>query len=450
MITIAEPQEHIDKLWGKQKIREGDTYRMMRYVLRVDHEDKVLLHNVVTGRLVVLEREEAEALETLPHAYSPVMEQLVTEHYLVPEGYDEHRQVINLRTILRKMDEAQQPKGGLLHYTILPTTACNARCYYCFEHGSKIVSMSEETANDVVSYITKSHLPEREISIRWFGGEPTLASDRIDQICNGLFKNGVRFRSRMTSNGYLFDKEMVCRAKDIWNLNSIMITVDGTEKTYNEVKAYVGVHDNPYQRVFRNIELLIQNKIHVGLRMNISVNNHKEFEPLVREVKERIGKSSFLQLYVHPLSGDCIDSLFETFEENETWFQEKLIELNDIIREYEKPSVNEWLPTLRYSGCLATSSLAVTITPKGNLVRCPEQFSEAQITGNIWEGETNSELVSAWKEYADIAGCQKCVAFPDCLRIAHCATKRGCRLLPELLKRFSLAAIARYKRFCKN
>ena len=63
MITIAEPKERIDKLWGKQKIREGETYRMMRYVLRVDHEDKVLLHNAVTGRLAVLERGEAEALE---------------------------------------------------------------------------------------------------------------------------------------------------------------------------------------------------------------------------------------------------------------------------------------------------------------------------------------------------------------------------------------------------
>ena len=73
MITIAEPKELIDKLWGKQKIREDDTYRLMRYVLRVDHEDKVLLHNVVTGRLVVLEREEAEALETLPAAYNPTM-----------------------------------------------------------------------------------------------------------------------------------------------------------------------------------------------------------------------------------------------------------------------------------------------------------------------------------------------------------------------------------------
>ena len=103
MKTIVEPKEHIDKLWGKQRIHEDAVYRQMRYVLRVDHNGKVLLHNVVTGRLVVLDQGETEALETLPAAYRPEMESLVTEHYLVPEDYDEHQQVVNLRNILWKI-----------------------------------------------------------------------------------------------------------------------------------------------------------------------------------------------------------------------------------------------------------------------------------------------------------------------------------------------------------
>ncbi len=155
MITIAEPKEHIDKLWGKQKIREGETYRMMRYVLRVDHEDKVLLHNVVTGRLVVLDGTEAEALETLPSLYSPAMEQLVTEHYLVPENYDEHQQVLNLRNILHRFDIASASRANsITRYTILPTTACNARCYYCYEHGIPAFTMTEQIADDTVKFIT--------------------------------------------------------------------------------------------------------------------------------------------------------------------------------------------------------------------------------------------------------------------------------------------------------
>ena len=56
MRTIVEPKEFIAKLWGKQKINDTDTFRMMRYVIRDDYDGKVLLHNVVTGQLVVLDQ----------------------------------------------------------------------------------------------------------------------------------------------------------------------------------------------------------------------------------------------------------------------------------------------------------------------------------------------------------------------------------------------------------
>ena len=72
MKTIVKPKEHISNLWGKQRINETEEYRLMHYVLRVDHDGKVLLHNVVTGQLVELEQDEAEVLEKLPIAYNPM------------------------------------------------------------------------------------------------------------------------------------------------------------------------------------------------------------------------------------------------------------------------------------------------------------------------------------------------------------------------------------------
>ena len=76
MITLVEPQQHIARLWGKPVPKEGEHYRLMRYVLRADHESKILLHNAVTGQLVVLEEEESETLNRLPAKYCPIMEQL--------------------------------------------------------------------------------------------------------------------------------------------------------------------------------------------------------------------------------------------------------------------------------------------------------------------------------------------------------------------------------------
>ena len=67
MITVVEPKRPIAALWSEPEIRDGETFRLMRYVLRVDHEGKVLLCNVVTGQLAVLDQDEAEfQRSTLP------------------------------------------------------------------------------------------------------------------------------------------------------------------------------------------------------------------------------------------------------------------------------------------------------------------------------------------------------------------------------------------------
>ena len=61
----------------------------------------------------------------------------------------------------------------------------------------------------------------------------------IDQICTGHKEHDVPFRSTMVSYGYLFDADIVHRAKVLWQLKRVQITLDGRGQTYNQVKAYV-------------------------------------------------------------------------------------------------------------------------------------------------------------------------------------------------------------------
>lgn len=425
MITIAEPKEHIDKLWGKQKIREGETYRLMRYVLRVDHEDKVLLHNVVTGRLVVLEREEAEALETLPAPYNPAMEQLASEHYLVPEDYDEHQQVVNLRNVLRKLADALSPKGIITHYTILPTTACNARCYYCFERGIQKDTMTKQTADSVIEFI-HSHCAGQKVWIRWFGGEPTVAANRITQICEGLHQRGVEFSSRITTNGYLFDEETVETACSVWNLESVMISVDGIGQRYNQVKAFVDASDDPYERVMGNIGLLLARGVGVNLRMNFDKQNYQDFEGLLSDAKRRYPDQRLLQVYVHQINGHYPNVDETRIHGDEKWFSENICTLNDLSREAGFYRRKTELLSLDYRWCIAARDDAITILPNGKLVGCPEQMGADQFKGDLEHGVTNSELVHSWKQFADYERCRQCVLFPACVKIVNCAGKDRC------------------------
>ena len=353
MITIVEPKEAIDRLWGKQKINERETYRLMRYVLRINCDGKELLHNVVTGQLVALDSDEKTNIDKLPISYETWMGQLIEGHYLVNDQCNEHRQVVNLREILRRVDETQS-KSGVSNYIILPTTTCNAHCYYCYQHGIKSETMSVETANDVVKYI-KKYCPDDMVWIRWFGGEPTLAVPVIDQICEGLNKNSINFISRMTTNGYLIDKGLIEKMKRDWHLKQIMISLDGSERNYNSIKSFNDTHDNPYRRVLQNVKLLLEHDIYVSLRMNFDKRNYMDFNELLKDVISSFGNNPLLEVRPHNIIPNNRFHDTVALCEYEQWCNDKIVELNEMSRKVGLYHKEYSLPSLQYKGCIASS-----------------------------------------------------------------------------------------------
>lgn len=415
MKTIVEPKEHIDKLWGKQRINETEVYRLMRYVLRVEHDGKTLLHNVVTGQLVELEQEEIQILEKLPAVYSPVMNQLVTKHYLVPEDFDEYKSVRQLRLICRRRDTST----AINHYTILPTTFCNARCFYCYESDYPHVQMTEETASKLIDYIDK-HREGKGITLNWFGGEPLVGVQRIDQITQGLKDRGISFTSSMVSNGYLFDEEMVNRAVELWKLQRIQITLDGTEETYNRVKAYVNVKDNPFQRVLRNIDLLSSRKIQVNIRLNVDFYNQEDIRNLIEELGERYSDNPSVGVYLNMLFSDVG---FEPVSHS----TDDLITLTGMINDYTERLKelglsfdNRNFLHLTTSHCMADNPHSVMVQPDGSFCRC-EHENVHDSYGSLENSIADPLRLEKWNEEIEPSEqCPKCAAYPACYHLRLC------------------------------
>ena len=445
MITIVRPIEHIDKIWGKQRIKENKSYRLMKYVLRAEFGGKVLLHNVVTGHLIVLEQEEKKIIENLPFSYKVKMDDLINYHFLVPERYDEHQQVVNLRTILLKLNSAgDKPITG---YTILPTTSCNARCYYCFEQNVRKATMSEQTANQVVDFITEHCGEEKKVSIVWFGGEPTVASQRIDQICEGLRKKGILFTSSMITNGFLFDKILVDKAKHIWNLKALQICVDGTEISYNKIKSYVCSFQSAYQKVMDNIGLLLEVHIRVGLRMNYDLENYHEFEDLLKDVLGRFGTDENLNVSAFPIIGDFPSSDGKIHHGSDEWLAEKKVELNNLSSCYGLRHSKTMLPSLNLQTCMAYNESSIVIRPDGGLSRCAELFDDKDLIGDLQRGITRLDVVDSWKQIADYDFCQGCVLFPNCFRLVNCRNKSYCIKIDDLVNQYIEKMKKEYKSF---
>ena len=443
MISIVNPKDSITRLWGKQSASKASNYRLMKYVLRTDYNGKVLMHNVITGQLVVLDASEVDVLCTLPAAYSASMDQLISDYFLVPEDYDEHKQVIGLRTVLQRLSDLQWDRN-YTRYTILPTTGCNARCYYCFEQGVRVSTMSEETVNHVVEFISSHCGENKTVSIMWFGGEPTIATKQIDHICEGLQEKGVRYISGITTNGFLLDENLIPKAKSLWNLQIVKISVDGIEQTYNQIKSYKNANGNPYKKVMSNIGLLLENGITVSLRMNFDISNYSEFYSLANETAENFGHNKLFHLHAHPVNGEYKYQNGEVLHGNESWFTEKLAKLNAYARDKGLSGKIRALPSLRYNGCVASDNSALIINPNGELARCPEQFEGNQIIGDLRSGIVQKELSDSWKKMADYDKCRDCIFYPYCDRLVMCEAKDRCSSKDDFIAKYKESMIQSY------
>lgn len=445
MQSIVDPKAQIWNLWSRLDDKKNKSYRLMNYVLCVNYKGTVLLHNVVTGQLVILDQSEADLVKALPVKYDRSIEQLIDSHYLVPVDFDEHILVKNIRRVFRLLDSSQN--RPVISYTIYPTTGCNARCYYCFEQGTKHITMSSQTAEDAVAYIVSHCGEDKRVHITWFGGEPTLATNRIDQICNGLRKNGIEYHSDMVTNGYLLDSGIVQRASELWNLYHVQISVDGTEVNNNYIKNFINPSNNPYRRVLDNIELLIEKKIHVSIRMNFDIGNYTDFADLVKEVSEKYNKSRFVDIYATPVLGEHMNREGKVIHGNDDWLIQKNVELNDIARKAGISKPIHGLPSLAFCGCSAEDDSYTVIGADGSLARCLELFDGENAVGTITEGVKNKQLLQSWKQIADFEKCVKCTYFPMCIKMQNCPAGERCYHL-DRNKQIIQSVCNKYDEYC--
>ena len=119
---------------------------------------------------------------------------------VVNNGCDE---VANLVLSIRE----ELNKGGQ-SLTILPTTNCNARCWYCYERGIEHCDMSQSTIDHTISFITDQFSTGQELSINWFGGEPLMHFEAIKQITEAVKSAGYTLNTCITTNGSMITPEL--------------------------------------------------------------------------------------------------------------------------------------------------------------------------------------------------------------------------------------------------
>ena len=413
MKTIVEGNKNIIRLLGKQRLKDVQ-YRLMRFVLKSEHDDGLLLHNVITGQLTLLNKDEALCLESLPAIRTDVMNDLIENHFLVPTDYNEAQTVHTLRSLIKRFVEHEKIES----YTILTTTNCNARCFYCYESNLPRINMDKVTADKLVNYMV-DNAGKKTLKLHWFGGEPLVCSDRIDQICTALKEKSIKYASSMTSNGYLFNEKLVEKAVSLWRLDSVQITLDVTESIYNTTKAYVNVSGSPFRRVLSNIQLLLDHKVRVIIRLNLDMHNFDDLFNLVSEIDQIILNRDRLEVYSHVLFEDAGFAPIARNDESRSMLYIRQNELNTRLEQLGLHRKNKALPFLKTHNCMADTDTATVVYPDGRLFKC-EHVELGDEYGSVDSGIVNPDGIDKFQRVTELDTCRSCPIYPSCILLKHC------------------------------
>ncbi len=128
-----------------------------------------------------------------------------------------------------------------LNYFIIDITKkCNLDCIYCFRKRECHETITEGQLNLILDriyhYCESNNI--RFICIQMWGGEPLIAFERIEQVYLFFSNKEVNCKIDIETNGTLITDEV---AQKLYKMNvSIGISVDGSSRTHNRQRTFIG------------------------------------------------------------------------------------------------------------------------------------------------------------------------------------------------------------------
>ena len=406
-------------------MREGGIMKKSQFVIQQEGRtiNNILLYSSFSTSMVEMEKTmfsdifEKERYDLYPNE----VEQLYEMGFLIDDDYDELK---FLESIRKKTFITNSTKPS--YYIICPTTACNARCYYCFEKGIVQKHMDHNIAEAVAKYIVANHDPDN-LTIQWFGGEPLLKPDIISFISDYLNANGIKFTSKIITNGYLLNDEIISKAISQWNVQIVQITIDDIAEDYNKIKDYIYHEENPFEKVMRNIERCLKKNLHIRVRVNFNPIEYDKAVKTVEYLKKRFGVKNNFFVYLAPIDSKDIPSITNEFENK----KHPLIALLDAEKDFcsfgnydsKQKNISKYdsilnkyyltpIPTSCYGGCEAS----LTIDSMGNIFVCHRLLGNDEYSsGNVFTGRKNNHIGQYYANpYLTEEECNHCELLPIC------------------------------------
>ena len=389
------------------------------------NEKEYWVYNTLSTAVVVLEKDKFQKyfIEENKKATNSELIELYQMGFYIDDNFDELCYLEELRK------EVVNSNKYIADIMIAPTMDCNARCYYCFEHGCHHEKMDLETADAVVEYI-KEHWNRKLFNVSWFGGEPLLATDIIDYISEKLEENNIKFISKITTNGYELNENVIRKAKTKWHTNKIQISIDALFEEYNKIKNYK-IPGDAFSKVISNTRKALKADMKVRVRINFNPLEKEKATALMDYLQSEFKEFNNFSSYFAPIDADSqiVPSIAGKFEQLQ---EHPFLSLIKFSQKYGYYAGNErgkegnflhdekgLLVDLKLypspTNCYASCPSVFAIDSKGDLYKCHRVLGKGEkySSGNVRTGMIKNDIYNFF--------CNTELVFEECFT---------CKLLP--------------------
>ena len=281
-------------------------HSQFNHLVQIPGEEAWALYNFWRGAILKLDSAQKKIFDIAPFLHEEVLKDVPLVHvweeggFLVDEDLDEVAQLrASIEQYHHEFFSGAQKRS--LELVVAVTSTCNFACPYCFQD-RRSGPMAQEVRSALVRFVERRLASGQHdhLGIEWFGGEPLLAPDLIDELSTQFMalaeRFGVGYSAMIHTNGYLLDQTMVdfLEARVV---KAAIVPLDGMAEAHNKTRH---LHNGgpTFERIIENLRS-IRTSMFVNVRNNLHVGSLDNFDELCETI-EAIAKENGTNIRCSP------------------------------------------------------------------------------------------------------------------------------------------------------
>lgn len=392
-----------------------------KYFITTKIDNCVLYYNLVNDTLLslpaALEEGCANCLENPNNKDTIYWRKLYNDRFIVEDSYDEMKEI--QRRHWRTANTVNE-----YNLTVLCTLKCNSECTYCYQRNFEIeyAEMTESDFEGLYEYLCK--VPQQNIHINWFGGEPMLLKNQILNFCKKTDRDRKHLYSHsISTNGSIYD-ERFFREMEQYGLTNVNASMVGIGTMHSLLRPS---QDYDAETVIKNL-LRMTRHTTVVVNINLCKSNIDH----AKEILERFAPYQYLPLrfnFSRIVSYDHIPCKEEELDIDT--YMKRVIELSNwaLDQDFVICDMSCFQNFGVYCGAYAKNN--DVIGPNLCVYQCDRTYNLADAKGQIVDGKLILK-----ENCADCANAETCLdpfaidACKDCKILPYC--NGGCDYLRKI------------------